>query len=329
MIFLSSRTKCNSTELHFGTIQTVAGATHNPLVSVVIPCYNKGAFLGEAIQSVLAQTYRNYEIIIVDDGSNDSTSTVAQQYPAARYFHQANRGPGDARNHGFHESKGNNIVFLDADDRLLHNALEEGVRHLETNDSLAFVSGHVQLISEDGGLIRIPEESCIQNNHYRTLLHYNYIWTPAAVMFRRFAIETAGGFSRIRWGTEDWDLYLRVARVSTVYCHEKIVAEYRIYKNQLSSDCAYMLKESMACLREQRPYVKGDLDLENAYFMGIQEVKSYFGEPLVQRIYESLRASQWRQGIRDMGVLLRYDPRRFSKHALKWLSFQNQKENSN
>ena len=89
------------------------------LVSVVIPCYNQAHFLGEAIESVLAQTYPHLEIVVVDDGSTDNTGEVAARYPGVRYVRQENQGLAAARNTGLRHSSGDYLVFLDADDRLL------------------------------------------------------------------------------------------------------------------------------------------------------------------------------------------------------------------
>ena len=99
-----------------------------PLVTVVIPCYNQAHFLGEAIESVLSQSYRNFELIVVDDGSTDETSEVASRYERVRLFQQENQGLAGARNRGLGEAKGEYVVFLDADDRLLAGALEAGLR---------------------------------------------------------------------------------------------------------------------------------------------------------------------------------------------------------
>src|SRR4030095_13786323 len=109
-------------------------------VSVVITCYNHGHFLREAIESVLAQSYRNFEIILVDDGSTDDTSKIAATYPGVRYIHQKNSGLATARNTGIKHSNGQFVVFLDADDRLVSNALEAGIQHLNANPECAFVS---------------------------------------------------------------------------------------------------------------------------------------------------------------------------------------------
>lgn len=293
------------------------GNGKSELVSVVIPCYNKGNFLSEAIESVLRQTYPHWEIIVVDDGSTDGSGTVATRYPVVRYLRQANQGPSAARNTGLWVSAGTYVVFLDADDRLLPNALEVGVRALEDHPDCAFVSGQVHLIAKDGSYIRTPEDSCIQNDHYQTLLHYNYIWTPAAVVFRRCIFATVVGYSPARCGAEDWDLYLRVTRNFPVYCHDESVAEYRVYENQLTGNPVRMLKDSLACLHQQWPYIKGNRQFEEAYRKGIQETQNYYGEPLVHELWRHVKARQWKNAIAHMIALLRYDPQRFAREIVR------------
>src|SRR5918993_1194548 len=98
-----------------------------PLVSVIIPCYNQAHFLPEAIDSVLNQTYPNYEIIVIDDGSTDDATGVARRYDNVRCIRQDNQGLPASRNIGFQESRGSYLLFLDSDDRLLPNALQVGV----------------------------------------------------------------------------------------------------------------------------------------------------------------------------------------------------------
>src|SRR5215212_1699019 len=126
------------------------------LVSVVIPCYNQAHFLGEAIESVLAQSYPNFEIVVVDDGSTDDTSEVAAYYPGVRLVRQENKGLSGARNVGLARSEGEYLVFLDADDRLLHEALEAHLEHLKANPECAFVSGHYRFMAVDGSPLPTP-----------------------------------------------------------------------------------------------------------------------------------------------------------------------------
>src|SRR5215211_2313466 len=156
-----------------------------PLVSVVIPCYNQAHFLSEAIESVLAQSHPNFEIIVVDDGSTDDTSEIAARYPEVRLVRQENKGLSGARNAGLAHSEGEYVVFLDADDRLLPEALEAHLEHLEAHPECAFVSGPCRRIAADGSPLPTPLRRHIEGDHYLVLLHRCYIWPPAVVMFRR------------------------------------------------------------------------------------------------------------------------------------------------
>src|SRR5215212_4087832 len=123
-------------------------------VSVVIPCYNQAHFLPEAIESVLSQSYEEFEVLVVDDGSKDETAQVASQYvstdPRVRVIRQENRGLAGARNRGLAEAQGEYVVFLDSDDRLLKEALEVGVRELASHPECAFVSGRCTFRAADG-----------------------------------------------------------------------------------------------------------------------------------------------------------------------------------
>src|SRR3712207_793010 len=179
-------------------LQNEQPGDNTPLVSVVIPCYNQAHFLGEAIESVLAQSYPNFEIIVVDDGSPDNTSEVARSYPEVRLVRQENQGLSGARNAGLACSEGEYVVFLDADDRLLPEALETHLKYLEAHPERAFVSGTSRYIAADGSPLptppRLPPRLHVEGDHYLVLLHRCYIWPPAVVMYRRAVLETVGGF---------------------------------------------------------------------------------------------------------------------------------------
>src|SRR5215475_15529393 len=105
------------------------GKSISPMVSLIIPCYRQAHYLGESISSVLTQTYHNLETIVVDDGSPDKTAEVSAKHKV-RYLRQRHSGLAAARNTGLHASKGEYIVFLDADDRLTIDAVEVGVKLL-------------------------------------------------------------------------------------------------------------------------------------------------------------------------------------------------------
>src|SRR5215211_3597553 len=211
------------------------------LVSVVIPCYNQAHFLGEAIESVLSQSYRNFEIVVVDDGSPDNTSEVASRYEQVRLIRQENRGLAGARNRGLAEAKGEYVVFLDSDDRLLPNHLEVGVRELEAQPECAFVYGHYRAIAADGSLLWKPYEPPVEPDSYLMLLQYCF-GTPAVVVFRRQAFEEVGSFDGSVDAAADWDLYLRITRRFPLHHHGEVVAEYRQHGTSMNQKPALMLR---------------------------------------------------------------------------------------
>jgi glycosyltransferase involved in cell wall biosynthesis len=293
------------------------------LVSVIIPCYNQAQYLGETIESVVRQTYPHFEIIVVDDGSTDNTSEVAARYEAVRYVRQENQGrPAVPRNRGLSESKGAYLVFLDADDRLLPHALETGVHYLDAHPECAFVSGHCQVITTDGTPLPTAQRPCVEKDHYLALLQDNYIWMPAAVMFRRDAVESMMGFDTCmsKKGSEDYDLYLRIAAKSPVYCHDQVIAEYRKHEQSVSSNPEWMLKATLKVLRGQQDRVKGDKRYEEAYNSGIRFWKEYYGEGIVEKVRAGVRESDgWKKAFQGILVLLRYCPHVFARHTTRKL----------
>lgn len=166
------------------------------LVSVVIPCYRQAHFLPEAIESVLRQSYPRREIIVVDDGSPDETAEVAARYPGVRCVRQPNRGLAAARNRGLAEARGEFVVFLDADDRLLPDALQVGVEAFAAHPECAFVYGRLQPIGPDGSPLPLRPQRTVERDHCAELLREDFIWSPGAVLYRRAVVEAAGGSIR-------------------------------------------------------------------------------------------------------------------------------------
>src|SRR5947209_17616672 len=247
------------------------------LVSVIIPCYNQAHFLHEAIESVLAQTYSNREIIVVNDGSTDSTAEVAGRYSAVRHIYQENAGPSAARNTGLKETSGEYLVFLDADDRLLPEALEIGVDCLRQHPECAFASGHSRFITADGSFLSKSEQPYITHDHYLELLRGNYIWCPGSVIYRRSVFEIVKGFDTSLGAAEDYDLYLRVTRDHPIFCHNQVVAGYRLHSSSMSTDHSLMLRNTLKALGSQWNFVKGSDRHIEAFESGKKHWQSYYG----------------------------------------------------
>jgi glycosyltransferase involved in cell wall biosynthesis len=289
--------------------------SERPLVSVIIPCYNQARFLGEAIESILKQTYSQFEIVVVDDGSTDDTADVAAAYAGARTIRQSNLGLSGARNAGLRASDGDFLVFLDSDDRLLPAALETGVHALIDCAGCAFAYGHVRLISSSGSLLGVPPCPRIENNHYQQLLRHNHIWSPGAVMYRREVLDSVGAFDTSLRACEDLDLNLRIARSRPIICHNRIVLEYRKHSSSMSGDPRLMLKTSVSVLRAQRDYVRGNPLYEEALKHGIEEMQSYYGGKLLKRVRDDLRAGDWARASAGLSTLVRYYPKGLARHT--------------
>lgn len=234
-----------------------------PLVSVIIPCYRQAHYLDDAIVSVLAQTYRRFEIIVVDDGSPDNTSEVAARYPGLKCIRQRNLGLSTARNVGLRASAGEYVVFLDADDRLLPDNLEAGVDALRAFPECDFVYGFCEFIDHEGAHIPTPPHVPLAEGHYRALLLENHIWTPGAAMFRRSIFSRVGGFDpQLFRGCEDLDLYLRIAKDSRIHCHGKLTLQYRKHPGSMSGDALRMSRASNDLYHKHLREVQGDRELE-------------------------------------------------------------------
>lgn len=267
------------------------------LVSVIITCYNQAHFLGEAIESVLAQTYPHIEIVVVDDGSMDNPREVVDRYSGISFIRQENQGVAVARNVGLRVIKGDYVVFLDGDDRLLPSALKTSVECLNAQPECAFVSGGFQLIAPDGSPLPTRPQRCVERDHYLQLLSEAYIWTPGAVMFRRAVFKSIGGFntSLSFSGCDDHELYLRIARNFPVCCHDQVVIEWRQHAANTSSNPVRMLTSVLAVYRSHRNHVSGNKQYQRAYENGIRLLQAHYGKKIVCAAWAHMRAGETEQ----------------------------------
>ena len=283
-------------------------------VSVVIPCYKQAGFLAEAIESVLAQTHRHFEIIVVDDGSPDNTSGVAASYPSVRCIRQENRGLSAARNMGLGVSKGEFLVFLDADDRLTTNSLESGLDCFRKFPVAAFVVGKHKRICAEGLPTTIQHRRLIEKDHYIELLRANYIGCPATVMYRRSVFDVVRGFDTTVNAASDYDLYLRIAQKFPICCHAEFVAEYRSHGENMSSNHQLMGEQVNRVLGSQLKQASGNKAYEEACRSGIKFYRRlYRTAGLVQRMQTNARRKDWSGTLESMVSLLWFNPRVFGE----------------
>lgn len=213
-----------------------------PLVSVIIPCFNNAKHIASSIDSVLSQDYPNIEVIVVDDGSTDDSSTILTQYTGrVRLLKQKNQGPAVARNTGISAARGEYIAFNDGDDIWLPGKIKAQVEHLENNpqtglcytswlvwdqtqpltevlDNLPKSSDKSELVAEKSGWL------------YTKLLKVSVVCT-ITVMLRAEIVKTVGLFNKNYAIGEDHDYWLRVSRLCQINKLRGIYAVYRINPN--------------------------------------------------------------------------------------------------
>jgi glycosyltransferase involved in cell wall biosynthesis len=190
-----------------------------PRVSVIIPTYNRRDLVREAIASVLAQTYRDFELIVVDDGSDDGTAGVVQEFAGVRYVYQSNRGVSAARNRGVALSNGELLAFLDSDDLWQPHKLESQVRFFVAHPAARIcqteeiwvrhgvrVNPHHKHRKTGGDIFARSLELCLVS--------------PSAVMLRCELFESLGGFDESLPACEDYDLWLRIAATEPIHLLE-------------------------------------------------------------------------------------------------------------
>lgn len=203
----------------------------NPLVSVIIPCYNHGLYLEEAIDSVLKSKYDNYEIIVIDDQSNElSTRVILDNLdkPQTRVLRNKNKGVASARNMGVQNAEGKYILPLDADDKISDQYISDAVEVLESNPKVGIVYAKARLFGKEVGEWKLPPFSI------ERMLASNIIFCSA--FFRKEDWERVNGFKcDIPYGKEDWEFWLCLLELEReVYCLPQTHFYYR--KSQISRD---------------------------------------------------------------------------------------------
>ena len=222
-----------------------------PLVSVVIPAHNAAAFIGQTLASALNQTYRNLEVIIVDDGSNDETPQIIDSFAKCDnrliVVRQMNRGVAAARNLAIEMCRGEYIAPLDADDIWYPQKIEKQVNcFLESGPSVGLVYAWLILIDREGALIGIGDQHNVEGFVYNALVFENFVGGGSMPLIRRTCLEAVGNYNiHLRAhqaeGAEDWDLYLRIAERYEFRVVPTYLLKYRSTANSMSKNDLSMI----------------------------------------------------------------------------------------
>lgn len=213
-------------------------------VSIIVPCYNVEKYVEECLLSIYEQTYKDYEVILINDGSTDNTEKILikylNKYPnVTQYIYQKNSGLSSARNAGIINSKGLYICFIDSDDKLTKDSVLKRVEVLEKDNSISLVYSNSYIIQKDG-IIKETMKNKVGETYsgliFHKLLDYNFIIMPT-VMIRSDVTKLVGMFDSNLKRVEDYELWLRISYYKKKFQYiDDILAYYRIREDSLSSN---------------------------------------------------------------------------------------------
>jgi glycosyltransferase involved in cell wall biosynthesis len=223
----------------------------SPTVSVVIPAYNAALYLRQALDSVLAQTIRDIEVVVVDDGSNDETPRILAEYaPSVRTIRQENAGVATARNRGIAASSGRYVAFLDADDAWRPNKLERQLLVLANEGGPR--AAYTAIAVVDGGLgpTAYPWRPGRRARPEDLLLEGNVIGGPSTVLCERSLLQEAGGFDPTFSLCADWELWIRLSAIADFAYLDEPLTLYRRHPGNMSRTVSVLEEESVRLLRK-------------------------------------------------------------------------------
>lgn len=211
-----------------------------PKISVLMPVYNGACYLEESIESILHQTFTDFEFIIIDDASTDSTWAIltkySQQDQRIRLFkNEANLGLTKSLNKGLMLAQGEYIARQDADDVSLLERFQKQTAMLEQHPAVILVSCDLELIDSKGNHIRKLQRACEPTLVAWHLLFFNYIAGHSQVMFRRQPAMELGGYSETRRYCEDYELWSRLVKVGDIVISPEVLLKYRLHNQSVSA----------------------------------------------------------------------------------------------
>jgi glycosyltransferase involved in cell wall biosynthesis len=241
------------------------------LISVIVPCFNQGSFLAEALESIVRQTYEKWECLIIDDGSTDSTPQIASRFVGGdarfRYFHQTNKGPSASRNRGLSLARGDLIQFLDADDVILPGKFELQVAALGPLDVLKvvhcdYLRSMTESLTEAVGTARLSPTFMYRKPVYDLALRWERDFSIPIHCFlfdSRIFTDRGVRFDESLLNHEDWECWMRVFALQpeSVFI-DKVLAVYRTTSGSLTSNRRAMFAGFLAAVAKQTMYWSHD-----------------------------------------------------------------------
>lgn len=293
---------------------TPAQTNAHILISIIIPCYNSGRYLAETLESVWQQSHQNFEIIAIDDGSQDDTLAIlhkfAEQDSRIHVLSQSNAGVSAARNKAAAHAKGEYIVCLDSDDKISANFLEKTLEIAERNPKIAFVYGRLETFERERKKIEQKQWSI-----YDILGHK--VFTPVTSLIRRPVFEQIGGFDERMSHCEDKDLYMTILEHGWQYCYCDEVCLYYRRRHDETSVLDEGRRISMnninyshdidlnLYIKHKQLYYQHDLYMD--YVLGyvvesIERKRKYYQNPIISWWYQTFKPKRWTKICQKYGI---------------------------
>jgi glycosyltransferase involved in cell wall biosynthesis len=253
-----------------------------PIVSVVIPTYGHAKYILQTIDSVFSQTYRDYEVIVINDGSPDNTEEILQDLincNSIQYVKQSNQGVAAARNNGISIAKGKYIALLDDDDIWPEDKLAWQVGMMSEDTTV--VGGISMSFGKNSFAEEGKETDEVKVINFFDLFDGNPFISPGQVLVSRSALREVGGFDSNIWGSDDYDMWMKLAKIGPLLRRSKVALHYRVHETNTSHDHSRMILSSHEVVNKHLNGIVG-VDLMNCRRRAYQWMYSYLGKSLLR-----------------------------------------------
>ena len=260
-----------------------------PSVSVIIPTFRHRDFVLTSLESVFAQTFTDYEVIVVNDGSPDDTGELLKPLVASgkiRYIEQANQGQAAARNRGLAEAKGKFIAFLDDDDLWPKDKLSWQLEELLKDPTTGVVAGIAEVIDESEKPLGMSQQR-FGNLQLTELFHGNPIMSPGQTLIRADLLRDIGGLNNRIWGCDDWDLWFRASAKAKLVMCDRVGLRYRLHAGNAGNNAARMLQNSILVVETHLRQLT-TRDRRRCRRVGWNIIAGNFGRPLVKLLKQRM-----------------------------------------
>ncbi|MGB7533081.1 MAG: glycosyltransferase [Halobacteriota archaeon] len=245
----------------------------NPAVSAIIPTYNRAHLIGRAVQSVLNQTYQDFEILIIDDGSTDNTEEIIKSFRDERIRHirhERNKGAAAARNTGIKAARGEYIAFQDSDDEWYSNKLEEISKIIEERKDVDFITSYGKIIKNGkiiGDIGRAPWVNVLSKTELIIRLFISNFIPTQGVVVKKEKIVEVGGFDESLPSASDYELWLRLAPICTLYFVNKPLFNLYFSQKSLTSDIGKRIKSQVHLFNKNQKILKKFVNSKILYYI--------------------------------------------------------------